>query len=272
MKKTIIALSIMVLTLVLLAVAKTNAEKPAEKNRAIKIERATPENPVVYLGKNFDKKSGQEVEGYAIVHFARNDNKPAKPNKPGGATCYGYIAKGAKWRSVEPWVLDSTYTGGLDVNYLLANLSGDIAKWEDATDGTVGNSAGVNVLGDGSLSGAVAAGTLNGQNEVTFAPIQNQGVIAVTYLWGVWGGAAANRQIVEWDQVYNTAYAWSDSGAAGQMDFENIATHELGHAFGMDDLYTSACNQETMYGYADYAETNKRDLNSGDITGINLLY
>ena len=56
------------------------------------------------------------------------------------------------------------------------------------------------------------------------------------------------------------------------MDLENIATHELGHSIGLGDLYTSSCAQETMYGYADFGEISKRDLNSGDILGISKLY
>ena len=56
------------------------------------------------------------------------------------------------------------------------------------------------------------------------------------------------------------------------MDIENIVTHELGHTFGMGDLYDSNCANETMYGYASEAETNKRTLESGDIEGVSKLY
>ncbi len=56
------------------------------------------------------------------------------------------------------------------------------------------------------------------------------------------------------------------------MDFDNIATHELGHSFGLDDLYEDTCFEETMYGYASTGETNKRTLENGDITGIYTLY
>jgi len=61
-------------------------------------------------------------------------------------------------------------------------------------------------------------------------------------------------------------------GNAFKMDFESFATHELGHSVGMGDLYNSACNQETMYGYANEGEIMKRTLNLGDIKGISALY
>ena len=81
--------------------------------------------------------------------------------------------------------------------------------------------------------------------------------------------------MVEWDQVYNDEdFSWSV--CAGQnctdMDFENIATHELGHTFGLDDLYTDSCLEETMYGYALEGETAKITLELGDITSIYQLY
>jgi len=40
----------------------------------------------------------------------------------------------------------------------------------------------------------------------------------------------------------------------------------------MDDLYETSCMAETMYGYSSEGEVSKRDLNAGDITGIQKLY
>ncbi|EKD22946.1 MAG: matrilysin (Metalloproteinase), partial [uncultured bacterium] len=81
------------------------------------------------------------------------------------------------------------------------------------------------------------------------------------------------REIVEWDLVFDQVdFDWSATGESTKMDFENIATHELGHSTGMNDLYNSSCNLETMFGYASDGETIKRDLHTGDINGINLLY
>ncbi len=265
---------IAIIALAIVAVPRTMAEKQSKENRSVKIEGATPDNPVVYLGKAFDKKSGKEVEGYAIVHYVKNASKPAKPSR--GVTCYSYIAKGAKWRSVEPWTFDSTQNlENLNPTTLKNNMEADIAKWEDATDGTVDNILGVEILGQGFV-GTVSetlGKSLDDKNEVEFASIDNPGAIAVTYIWGIFGGPTFQRELVEWDQVYDgTDFNWSMTGEDSKMDFENIATHELGHSVGMGDLYNSQCSEQTMYGYADYGETNKRSLESGDIRGIDLLY
>lgn len=219
------------------------------------------------LGTAKDFKTGKEVQGYAIVHR----NEPVRPvNNAGskGTVCYGFIAKGAEWKvAAEPWVVNAANNSGLSNSFVLNTEAGDIAKWESA--------AAADVLGNGSLTSAdlsVDANTLNGVNEVYFDSISNANTIAVTVVWGIFSGPTFNRELVEWDQIFNTAYQWSSSGEAGKMDFENISTHELGHSFGLGDLYNSACAQQTMYGYANYGETNKQTLESGDIAGINVLY
>jgi hypothetical protein len=56
------------------------------------------------------------------------------------------------------------------------------------------------------------------------------------------------------------------------MDILNIATHELGHAAGMGDLYNTSASKETMYGYSSEGEITKRDLYIGDTAGIKNLY
>ena len=275
--KKISIVSLAIITVIVfgaLAVPKTLAEKQDKNKNSVKIEGATPENPVVYLGEAYDKKVGKIVEGYAIVHYAKNNIKPTKPNS--GAVCYGYISKGAKWKSIENWTFDSALNSqNLDPYVLKDNMEADISKWEEAVDGDINNSMTVNILGSGSVGPVLATlgKSLDYKNEVKFAGIDNSGAIAVTYIWGIFSGKISQKEIVEWDQVYdNVDFNWSMTGEADKMDFENIATHELGHSIGLGDLYNSVCNQETMYGYASEGQTNKRDLNAGDIMGIDLLY
>ena len=106
-----------------------------------------------------------------------------------------------------------------------------------------------------------------------FANITDRDAIAVTIVWGIFNGPPSSRLLVAWDQIYDDVdFDWSAAGEAGMMDFENIATHELGHSVGLGDLYTSKCSDETMYGYASEGETNKRTLEAGDIAGVKELY
>ncbi len=207
---------------------------------------------------------GTEVEGYMFVHNAAARSGGAS-NK--GGTCYAYFAKGAKWKVVEPWVVNPVNMAGLNQSSILGKLSADIGAWETA--------AGKDIVGTGASTGdALSADTASPDdiNEVYFADIDSPGTIAVTIVWGIFSGPTFNRQLVEWDQVYDdVSFGWSYNGEAGKMDFENIATHELGHAIGMGHP-SDGCAEETMYRFASYGETKKRTLNAGDIAGIFGLY
>lgn len=222
---------------------------------------------VYSLGAAFDKKSGEQVEGYAFIHRKDGVVKPGAA-KTKAIVCYGFLAKDAKWKVVEPWIVSPANSRGLDTTFVFENLAGNIAKWE--------NAAMFDILGDGIITDVtLSADTVSpdSQNEIYFADIADSDTIAITIVWGVFGGPSFNRRLVEWDQVYDDAtFDWSMAGEPEKMDFENIATHEIGHSVGMGDLYNSSCTGETMYGYAAFAETIKRDLNNGDILGINKLY
>src|SRR3989344_256302 len=235
------------------------------------------------LRSSKDPGTNESVEGYAIIHkkahlrdaFGAAPARVSRPAKLSGSTCYGYLASGAKWKQVEPWVVNPANGSGVSDNDVFDVFSSSISKWEDATDGNIGNGAGVNVIGNGtSTSSVLEADTVSPDNlnEAYFGAIEDSDTIAVTIVWGIFSGPTRNRALVEWDQIYNTVYEWSSTGEANKMDLDNIVTHEIGHSFGMNDLYKSFCSSQTMYGYADFGETMKRTLEAGDINGINKLY
>lgn len=244
--------------------------------RTLLLPPAADASPVIALGTATDPGTGKVAQGFAIIHRREGEARGSGGAKPGNA-CYTYLGKGAKWRTVEPWFVNPTNGDGLDGATVANLLTGGVTKWEDAADGVVGNGVGVDVLGSGTattsqLSADTAAP--DNQNEVYFADISDSSAIAVTIVWGVFGGPISGRQLVEWDQVYDdVTFDWSAdaAGVPGKMDVDNIATHELGHSVGLGDLYNS-CTEETMYGYSAATETKKRNLNAGDIAGINTLY
>ena len=203
---------------------------------------------------------GKHVQGLAFVDRARAGGNG---KKGGGGSCFAYLARDTRWLGAEPWSVDDSNAPISGMASLLAN---DVGTWESA--------AGADILGNGSVDRSYDANTaaVDNRNGAEFAPIADAGVIAVTYTWGVFGGPPQGRQLVEWDMVFDSdSFPWSTSGASTAMDFENIATHELGHAMGLGHP-SSTCTEETMYAFASLGETKKRDLNAGDVEGIDGLY
>ena len=245
--------------------------KPSGRSVVIPERAARIADNVFDLGTAIDPASGAAVQGYAIVHHRKGGTRAIGASHTSKNKCYTYLARGAKWRTPEPWVVNPANIRGLANDFVAGALGAGIAKWEDAADGLVGNASGVNILGEGTItSGLLSADTStpDGANEVYFADVAEPSAIAITIVWYTLVG----KTLVEWDQVYDdVSYDWSATGEPGKMDFDNIATHELGHSAGLGDLYNS-CTEETMYGYANYGETKKRDLGTGDIAGINALY
>jgi hypothetical protein len=219
---------------------------------------------------------GTIVRGFAFIHYKKDfarPEKPGAPKPPKADSCYAFLSPGVKWKVAEPFVFDET-ANNIDAlpplaSDLLIYFESAISPWEVA--------AGKDILGNGSLGQVFPdeVGVLpNGTNEVMFGNITDPGVIAMTTVWGVWSGPPSGRQLVEWDMVFGTGWAWGDevnNPAGTLMDFLNVATHELGHAVGMDHP-SDSCTEETMYAYADFGETKKRSLNAGDISGIQKLY
>ncbi len=116
----------------------------------------------------------------------------------------------------------------------------------------------------------------DGRNEYSFGNYPEDGVIAVTVLWTGVPTRGRGRQIIEYDVLFDTDFAWQDcSGGAdctAAMDLQNIATHETGHGVGLADIYNSVCSTVTMYGYSWYGDVGKRTLEGPDIMGLQKLY
>src|SRR3989344_33814 len=121
--------------------------------RTLKLPPEADVSPVISLGTAVDPKGGKVVEGLAIIHFKDKKEKGGNPAKGAKATqCWGYLANGAKWKTVEPWVVNPVNLRGLADSFVFDNIDADISKWEDAADGVVGSGAGINILGSGSTT------------------------------------------------------------------------------------------------------------------------
>ena len=232
------------------------------------------EDGAYYLGRAKDK-DGREVEGIAFIHpragAARGGGRPPA----GDSSCFAFMSSGARWKTVEPFVVDPANASGFNTTTVLSLIESGLDKWEAA--------AGKQIFGPqdavGTVDGEDTAAPDN-RNEFLFAEITDPNVIAVTIVWGRFGGPPKSRELIEWDMVCDDVeYTWGDAGPTNEsllgdtaiMDFEAIFQHESGHAAGLTHP-SNTCTEETMYAYASTGETKKRTLHAGDIAGIRALY
>ena len=222
-----------------------------------------------------ERPKGVENRGsLSKVTFIHRKKMNAKPPWAGGGgnttntKCYSFLSKGAKWKSVEGYVINSTNSDSLDQGYIESEVVSAIGEWN-------GNSLEM-IFGSSSIDSTIEYddSTADGINSISFGTYPDSGVIAVTTVWGYWGGPPKTRELVEWDMLLNTGSSWSWGDADSDeslMDVQNIVAHELGHSAGLGHP-ENTCTSETMYAYSDVGEITKRDLNSGDIKGIEELY
>ena len=219
------------------------------------------------LGIAVDK--GRLVRGYAFVDYKKEAVKPnsARGNK-GGDVCYALLSKGAKWKTTENYVLDSTNNNGLTESFISSKTEEGINAWDSEVS--------FDIFGVRNLSGSVnrsEISELNGKNEIFFDALNEGNAIAVTYVWGIWGGPIFGREIVEFDMILNEGtFEFGDAELNSQvMDFLNIFAHEIGHGAGMGHP-SDACTEETMFRFASFGEIKKRTLEAGDKAGVKALY
>jgi len=205
-----------------------------------------------------------------FIHYRR---APAKPPWAGGGSdkkerkCYDFLARGAKWETAEPYVINPTNLYDLSDDFVKDAIDAGVNGWEAYSPKDIFDASSLdhNVSYDGDR--------WDDLNTVSFGPYPQDNVIAVTTVWGYFSGPPQTRELVEWDMLFNEEFVWGDATAdTAKMDLQNIATHELGHSAGLADMYNTSCALETMYGYSTEGEIQKRDLYDGDILGITKLY
>ncbi|MDP1710713.1 MAG: matrixin family metalloprotease [candidate division WWE3 bacterium] len=245
-------LLLIVLSLTLILAVASQAL--ARSSRAFRLPKSAIKisEDVYYLGK-----TAQGAEGYAFTYRKGETRTFAKA--PKAPACYGFLARGARWKITEPYVTD--------INDPATETS--LETWDSQVslfnifDGR-----------DTVYLGVLEADTVSPDdlNELYFGDIAEPNVIGVAIVWGYFYGPPQTRELIEWDVILDDVdFAWGDNDL-DKMDYQNILTHELGHAAGLNDQYSSDCSEVTMYGYATYGETKKRDLKPQDITGIRELY
>jgi len=215
-------------------------------------------------GRGVDKRVYDE-DGRLVWEFGRESDKlrfathyTHRPGHTGGATpmtdCASTAYKVAAWRWTAPFSAKASSHAEL--------FDAAAATWDNGTGTAI--SGGVTAGSDG------VAGVQDFKSQFDFVDLGASSTIAVTTTWYY----TASGDAVESDGRYNTYYAWATDGSGGAMDVLNIATHEIGHTFGLDHPRGQPAKISclTMYAYGSLGETAKRTLGDGDLLGIRAIY
>ena len=210
----------------------------------------------------------------AFVHYFKGVNGvPQSPICNDKVKDYGFIGgTPTKWTSTISYSINPT-NSGLGSTALLSAVSSASNTWDASTSAVLFTAPSIDYTAAPSPQ-EISSGVITPdfKNTVSWADLSRLGfpgsTIGVTYVYF----NAFTGQISDFDIVLNTQFSWSTMGAPGQMDVQDIATHELGHAIGLGDLYAAKDCALTMYGYSNFGETFKRTLGRGDILGSQALY
>lgn len=172
-----------------------------------------------------------------------------------------YNWSGQKWTAFPfTWFLNNGAAPGVTFNDTRDALASGYNAWSCASGASM-------TFGGGT---AVATTANDGVNCRYWS---NTGWGAGTIAVATWFYIIATNQIVEADIAFNSQhYTWSAGGTASTMSVQNIGTHEEGHTIGLLDLYGTADQFETMYGYGANGETQKNTLAADDVLGAEFMY
>lgn len=204
-----------------------------------------------------DTPKDKSIERIDFIHYV----KPKNPDsRPGTGVCYKLM--GVSWNMPARYVVNPNNTQGLTETFIVSAISTSAETWDSATKRELFNDT-------YTINYGAKYGVRDSQNSIVFGNYSNSNVIAITSVWL----SKKTGQILEFDQLYNTRFPWGDATVDSTlMDLQNIATHELGHTVGLNDLYVAGCSEVTMYGYSTQGETKKRTLANPDIAGLQKIY
>ena len=165
--------------------------------------------------------------------------------------------------------------GSSPVTFYVNPVNADVSQ----TAAVAALQAGMNAWGDQSgaafryqYGGTVTdtATAMDNRNVVFFRNTSNGSAIATTYSWWNSSNQLLDSDIIFWDGGFNFFTGTSGCGVVSNAAYiEDVATHEFGHALGLNH---STASDATMYPSYSYCSQAFRTLASDDVNGARALY
>jgi len=156
-------------------------------------------------------------------------------------------------------------------------ITDSFATWDAVTTSSVATSY-------GGTTGATGFNMNDNQSTLSFIDLDNDvnyptiGLTVISYYAGssgnfvVSGGRVFDR-IIDADIVFNddevTFVPGTETPQGSEFDLQSVATHEIGHVFGLNHSDVSSA---TMYAYGTAGSTAQRTLERDDVDAISYVY
>jgi len=265
MKKIIFSIFLIILLISAFSLnsvfAKNNNDKDNNDTRAYK-DNEIPEREGIYRVWNHP-----ELRVEVFIY-----NVKGRPN-PAPALICGLddldslaVVDSAGWKLPSKWTYylnSSSVPSSVGGKNLITIAANSFKAWTDVASLTITNIGNTNI----------SQRKLDGRNIIAWGSAPSS-ALGVTYIWY----NSNTKQVVDVDTIMNKNFVWMWSGSlstcaySNSYDAQDILTHELGHWLGLDDHYTSAYAENTMYGFGSKTETKKDTLTTGDINGVKAIY
>ena len=174
------------------------------------------------------------------------------------------------WKKTRKWWIGAT-PGGLNRDGVVKAVRNAQSEWtNDINWCGIKDQAAPPASYQGKTSNK--ADTQDGKSVVDWGNLSGQdcaGAGACTYTWYDGKGFP-----IESDIRFSTAYKWSTTGAAGTLDIQSFAAHEIGHVLQFDHVTNASKDDETnvMWPYFAKGDTSGRKLGRGDALEDNSHY
>jgi hypothetical protein len=212
--------------------------------------------------------------GVGLIESVIDDGHEGDNNMKNEASnsCYKLNANGYRWKHAEPFFVDPRNEIGLNEEFILTSIGNAVTEWNNNLS-VKNRFISLDNMSVRDIESPVNTDFPNENNEVVMGYLEDDSVIAVTITWGIFSGPISQREIIEFDMVFNQRYNFGDASRdKTKMDYWSIVIHEWGHVLGKGDVYSRSCDYATMYGLSSEGETHKRSLSRADIQGLRILY
>lgn len=259
----------------IIPIDKTLTRDQIETRKKYEVERE-PIKGILYVNRKDDSlfSNSTDYENFKRSTDIQTDytSTNTDPNQYTGlnSDCAIMISDGAIWKTAEDYIIDTTNTEGLSSLFIHEALGRAISSWKLVLDPSPIGSEDLTHTSDGPDFNAP-----DGLNEITFGPISDSSTIGLTILWGIFGGPIEQREIVEYDIIFNDVnFVFGNVDQISTViDLQAVATHELGHGtVGFADVYTSSCSGATMYGRTSPGSKTQRTIDPDTIISARQAY